>query len=93
MTETKYDFRRDHELGVSPELSVVFFDGAGKPIDGQPDIIPEARIDINGTAINPASREFPNDFIQTGISTIDAMNTLVRGQKLPYFLGIGNTTQ
>lgn len=90
VTETKVRFLGETmKLGVSPELLGRIFDGAGKPIDGQPDIIPEARIDINGTAINPASREFPNDFIQTGISTIDAMNTLVRGQKLPIFSGSG----
>jgi V/A-type H+-transporting ATPase subunit B len=77
------------ELGVSPEMLGRVFDGGGSPIDGGADIIAEKEISINGAAINPASREFPNDFIQTGISTIDAMNTLVRGQKLPIFSGSG----
>lgn len=77
------------ELGVSPEMLGRVFDGGGNPIDGGANIIAEKEISINGAAINPASREFPNDFIQTGISTIDAMNTLVRGQKLPIFSGSG----
>lgn len=77
------------KIGVSPDMLGRIFNGAGKPIDGGAEIIPEKRIDINGAAINPASREFPNDFIQTGVSTIDAMNTLVRGQKLPIFSGSG----
>lgn len=76
-------------LGVSEEMLGRVFDGSGKPIDGGAEIIPEKRVDINGLAINPASREFPNDFIQTGVSTIDTMNTLVRGQKLPIFSGSG----
>jgi len=77
------------KIGVSPEMLGRIFNGAGKPLDGGADIIPEKRLDINGTAINPACREFPNDFIQTGVSTIDVMNTLVRGQKLPIFSGAG----
>jgi V/A-type H+-transporting ATPase subunit B len=76
------------KLGVSSEMLGRVFDGAGKPIDNGPKIIPDTRLDINGSSINPVSREFPNDFIQTGISTIDAMNTLVRGQKLPIFSGL-----
>ncbi|MDZ5000414.1 V-type ATP synthase subunit B, partial [Clostridium perfringens] len=61
----------------------------GKPIDNGPNIIPEQRVDINGEAINPVSRDFPSEFIQTGISAIDGLNTLVRGQKLPVFSGSG----
>lgn len=90
VTDTKVRFLGETmKLGVSPDMLGRIFDGAGRPIDGGAEIIPEKRIDINGAAINPASREFPNDFIQTGISTIDAMNTLVRGQKLPIFSGSG----
>ncbi len=76
-------------LGVSPDMLGRVFDGAGKPIDGGPDILPEKNIDISGMAINPYSRIFPADFIQTGISSLDVMNTLVRGQKLPIFSGPG----
>ncbi|MDY2987584.1 MAG: V-type ATP synthase subunit B [Peptoniphilus sp.] len=77
------------ELGVSPDMIGRVFDGLGNPIDDGPKIIPEAKIDINGTAINPVSRDYPSEFIQTGISTIDGLNTLVRGQKLPIFSGAG----
>ena len=77
------------KLGVSKEMLGRILNGAGKPIDGGPEIIPEKRIDINGAAINPYSRASPADFIQTGVSTIDATNTLVRGQKLPIFSGSG----
>ncbi len=77
------------KLGVSEDMLGRVFTGAGVVNDGGPEIIPEKRIDINGNAINPYSREFPNDFIQTGISSIDVMNTLVRGQKLPIFSGAG----
>jgi V/A-type H+-transporting ATPase subunit B len=77
------------ELGVSPDLLGRIFDGLGRPIDGGPNIIPEKRIDINGNPINPYARDYPNEFIQTGISTIDGLNTLVRGQKLPIFSGSG----
>jgi V/A-type H+-transporting ATPase subunit B len=65
------------------------FDGTGRPIDGGPEIIPEKELDIHGNPINPTAREYPRAFIQTGISTIDGMNTLVRGQKLPIFSGSG----
>lgn len=65
------------------------FDGAGDPRDGKGEIVPEDRVDINGEPINPASREFPRDFIKTGISAIDGMNTLIRGQKLPIFSASG----
>jgi V/A-type H+-transporting ATPase subunit B len=77
------------KLGVSADMLGRVFDGSGKPIDGRPSIIPEKRLDISGAAINPYSRDYPNDFFQTGISTIDALNTLVRGQKLPIFSGSG----
>jgi len=77
------------KIGVSRDMMGRIFDGTGKPIDGGPEIIPEKELDINGNPMNPASREFPAEFIQTGISTIDGMNTLVRGQKLPIFSGSG----
>ena len=77
------------ELGVSLDLLGRIFDGLGRPIDGGPKIIPEKRIDINGNPINPTARDYPTEFIQTGISAIDGMNTLVRGQKLPIFSGAG----
>ncbi len=76
-------------LGVSSEMLGRIFSGFGKPLDGMPQIIPEEKLDINGLPINPYSREVPKDFIQTGISTIDGMNTLVRGQKLPIFSAAG----
>jgi len=77
------------KLGVSTEMLGRVFNGLGEPRDKGPKIIPESRIDINGSAINPYSRAEPRDFIQTGVSTIDGMNTLVRGQKLPIFSGSG----
>lgn len=77
------------KLSVSKDMLGRILNGAGKPIDNGPEIIPEQRLDITGAAINPFSRHSPEDFIQTGISTIDAMNTLVRGQKLPVFSGSG----
>src|SRR3989339_373301 len=80
---------RGLELGVSKDLLGRIFSGLGKPIDDAPDIISEKRIDINGSSINPFSRDYPNNFIQTGISTIDGLNTLTRGQKLPIFSGSG----
>ncbi len=76
-------------LPVSPDMLGRILSGAGKPIDGGPEIIPEDKLDITGAAINPVARAGPEDFIQTGISTIDLMNTLVRGQKLPVFSGSG----
>jgi len=89
-TETKVRFLGESlKLGVASEMLGRVFNGQGVPIDGGAAIIPEKKVEINGAAINPASREFPNDFIQTGISSIDAMNTLVRGQKLPIFSGAG----
>jgi V/A-type H+-transporting ATPase subunit B len=77
------------KLNVSSEMLGRIFSGVGKPIDGQPEIIPEQRIDINGSPINPFKREYPAEFIQTGMASIDMMNTLVRGQKLPIFSGAG----
>ena len=77
------------KLGVSEDMLGRIFSGAGKPIDCGAEIIPEKRLDIIGAAINPYARGTPRDFIQTGISTIDGTNTLVRGQKLPVFSGSG----
>lgn len=77
------------KIGVSVEMIGRVFDGMGRPIDNAPPIIPEKKLDINGEPINPTAREFPEEFIQTGISAIDAMNTLVRGQKLPIFSEAG----
>ena len=80
---------RGQKLGVSPDIVGRMFDGMGRPIDGGPEVIPDESMDINGSPINPCSRDYPNEFIQTGISAIDVMNTLVRGQKLPLFTGSG----
>lgn len=73
------------ELGVSEEMLGRVFDGMGNPRDGGAPIIPEMKMDINGQPINPVARDYPNEFIQTGVSAIDGLNTLVRGQKLPVF--------
>ena len=80
---------RPLELGVSEDMVGRAFNGLGEPIDDGPAIIPEEKRDVNGTAIDPVSRDYPSEFIQTGISTIDGLNTLVRGQKLPIFSGNG----
>ena len=80
---------RPLELGVSEDMIGRTFDGLGRPIDDGPSIIPEEKRDVNGVAINPVSRDYPSEFIQTGVSTIDGLNTLVRGQKLPIFSGSG----
>lgn len=80
---------RPLELGVSSDMIGRIFDGLGNPIDDGPKIIPEKRMDINGVPINPVARDYPSEFIQTGISAIDGLNTLVRGQKLPIFSGSG----
>ena len=80
---------RPLELGVSADMVGRVFDGLGNPIDDGPKIIPDKKLDINGSPINPVSRDYPSEFIQTGISTIDGLNTLVRGQKLPIFSGAG----
>jgi len=88
--QTRVRFSGDiMRIAVSKEILGRSFDGLGRPIDGGPEIIPEARLSITGAAINPTARAYPNEFIQTGISTIDGMNTLVRGQKLPIFSGAG----
>ena len=77
------------ELGVSIDMLGRVFDGFGRPIDDGPPLIPEKYLNVNGNPMNPFSRDYPNEFIQTGISTIDLLNTLVRGQKLPLFSGSG----
>jgi V/A-type H+-transporting ATPase subunit B len=77
------------ELGVSRDMVGRIFNGFGRPIDGGPEIIPEKMLNSNGSPMNPFARDFPNEFIQTGISTIDVLNPLVRGQKLPIFSGAG----
>ena len=80
---------RSIELGVSEDMLGRVFDGMGRPKDGGPAVIPEKMLDINGAPINPAARDYPNEFIQTGISAIDGLHTLVRGQKLPVFSASG----
>ena len=80
---------RGIELPVSMDILGRVFDGLGQPRDNGPKIIPEKRLDINGLPLNPYARNYPSEFIQTGISTIDGLNTLVRGQKLPIFSGSG----
>ena len=77
------------QLGVSGDMLGRVFNGMGQPIDGGPALLPEKYLDINGLPMNPAARDYPNEFIQTGISAIDGLNTLVRGQKLPIFSGSG----
>lgn len=80
---------RQMELGVSSDMLGRVFDGLGRPIDDGPEIIPDKRLDVNGNPINPAARNYPQEFIQTGVSAIDGLNTLVRGQKLPIFSASG----
>ena len=77
------------ELAVAPDMLGRVFDGMGRPKDGGAPLIPEKLLDINGSPMNPAARDYPNEFIQTGVSAIDGLNTLVRGQKLPVFSGSG----
>ncbi len=77
------------ELGVSEDMLGRVFNGLGMPIDDGPEILPEKRLNINGTPMNPAGRKYPEEFIQTGVSAIDGLNTLVRGQKLPIFSASG----
>jgi len=90
VSETKVRFLgRVIELPVSLDILGRIFDGSGRPIDKGPQIIAEKKLDINGNPLNPYARDYPNDFIQTGISSIDVLNTLVRGQKLPIFSGAG----
>ena len=80
---------RQMELPVSPDMLGRVFDGLGRPIDDGPEIIPDMRMDVNGKPMNPAARIYPEEFIQTGVSAIDGLNTLVRGQKLPIFSASG----
>ena len=80
---------RSMELGVSEDMLGRVFDGLGRTIDDGPEILPDERRDINGLPMNPAAREYPSEFIQTGVSAIDGLNTLVRGQKLPIFSASG----
>ena len=90
LKETKVRFLgKPLELGVSDGMIGRVFDGLGRPKDNGPEIIPDERRDINGLPINPVARDYPSEFIQTGISAIDGLNTLVRGQKLPIFSGSG----
>lgn len=90
LRDTKVRFLgRPLELGVSPDMIGRIFDGLGRPKDDGPEIIPEKKVDTNGVPINPVARDYPDEFIQTGISCIDGLNTLVRGQKLPIFSGSG----
>ena len=77
------------ELKLSPEILGRVFDGAGRPVDGMGEIYPVMKRDINGSPINPVSREYPRNYINTGISSIDCLATLIRGQKLPIFSGSG----
>ena len=90
MDESRVNFKgHPLQLGVSEDMIGRTFDGLGQPIDGGPDLIPEESRDINGQAINPISRVYPDEFVQTGVSSIDHLNTLIRGQKLPIFSGSG----
>ncbi|GAB6148636.1 ATP synthase subunit B [Stetteria hydrogenophila] len=81
--------RKPLEIPLSEDMLGRVFNGLGEPIDGGPPVVAEEKRDVNGAPLNPAMREYPEDFIQTGISAIDGMNTLVRGQKLPIFSGSG----
>lgn len=90
ISNTKARFKaKPLEFALSEDIVGRIFDGMGNIMDGGPEIIPEKFEDINGQAINPMARDYPDEFIQTGISTIDHLNTLVRGQKLPVFSGSG----
>ncbi len=89
-SQTRVRFTGDiMRVSVSQDMVGRFFDGLGRPRDGGPEVIPEDRLSVIGASINPTTRDYPREFIQTGISTIDGMNTLVRGQKLPIFSGAG----
>lgn len=90
LTNTKTKFTgRPMELALSKEILGRIFDGAGKPIDGLGEVYAEKKVNVNGMPINPVSREYPRNYIQTGFSCIDGMSTLIRGQKLPIFSGSG----
>lgn len=90
VASTKIRFREEvAKLGVSVDMLGRIFNGRGDPVDGGPPVLPEGRVEVSGIPLNPFAREKPADFIQTGISAIDGLNTLVRGQKLPIFSGAG----
>ncbi|MDD6262727.1 MAG: V-type ATP synthase subunit B [Clostridiales bacterium] len=90
LAESKVRFLgHGQELAVAEDMLGRVFDGMGRPADGGPELLAEKRLDINGLPMNPAARNYPSEFIQTGISSIDGLNTLVRGQKLPIFSGSG----
>lgn len=90
LTESKVRFLgKQMELAVSEDMLGRVFDGLGRPVDGGPSILPDKRLDINGAPMNPVARAYPQEFIETGISSIDGLNTLVRGQKLPIFSASG----
>ena len=90
LAESKIRFLgKQMELAVSEDMLGRVFDGLGRPIDGGPSIIPDKRVDVGGVPMNPAARLYPQEFIQTGVSAIDGLNTLVRGQKLPIFSASG----
>ena len=90
LRDSKVRFRgKPLTLAVSPDMVGRVFDGMGNVRDGGPELIAEQHLDVNGQAINPVCRDYPDEFIQTGISAIDHLNTLVRGQKLPVFSGAG----
>lgn len=90
LTESSVSFLgRSMEWGVSEDMLSRVFDGLGRPIDGGPELMPEFKRDVNGRPMNPVARSYPEEFIQTGISAIDGLNTLVRGQKLPIFSASG----
>ena len=90
LAETKVRFLgHPQQLAVAEDMLGRVFNGMGNPIDGGPDILADAHMDINGLPMNPAARAYPAEFIQTGVSAIDGLNTLVRGQKLPIFSGSG----
>lgn len=90
LAESKVRFLgKQMELAVSVDMLGRVFDGLGRPVDGGPSILPEKRLDVNGKPMNPAARNYPSEFIQTGVSAIDGLNTLVRGQKLPIFSASG----
>lgn len=90
LAESKVRFLgKQMELAVSEDMLGRVFDGLGRPVDGGASILPDKRLDVNGKPMNPAARNYPSEFIQTGVSAIDGLNTLVRGQKLPIFSASG----
>lgn len=89
LTNTKTSFTGNNGAALSEEMLGRVFSGSGKPIDGLGDIYPEKFADINGKPLNPVSRTYPRNYIRTGISSIDCLMTLIRGQKLPIFSGSG----